>query len=136
MVQEVFLKLIESPEKFDTQKKFSTWVYTITANKSKNRIRSKETRLELLKVQRYLSNGAKTMLHHEADMNQLKLQLQHIFDQLNDKEKNIFKLRFEEQKSIKEIAIELNLPEGSIKSGIHYLLKKYSSLLKHFNYEQ
>jgi DNA-directed RNA polymerase specialized sigma24 family protein len=69
-------------------------------------------------------------------MNFLQKQLEDIFISLSEKEKNIFTLRFEQKLSIKEIAIILNMPEGSIKSGIFYLLKKYSHILNHYLYEK
>ena len=56
--------------------------------------------------------------------------------QLNEKEQRIFKLRFEQDLPIKEIAEILSIPEGSVKSGIYYLLKKMSHKLKEFRYEK
>lgn len=48
------------------------------------------------------------------------------------KEKTIYTLRFEQELSIKEIADIMNIPEGTVKSGIYYLLKKFTPHLKDF----
>ena len=135
IVQESFLTLIESPEKFNSNRTFSTWIYTVTANRAKNKIRSLSRKNEGLVTLKLLHRDRLTNLHHHADMKTLQYELNRIFDSLNPKEQHVFTLRFEQQKSISEIANELNIPEGSVKSCIFYMLKKYSSLLKHFNYE-
>lgn len=135
IVQEVFITLIESPEKYDPERTFSTWIYTVTANKSKNRIRSTKIKTEWHKTLQTIQGDALSKLHHHVDMKTLNQQLNQIFNSLNDKEQQVFTLRFEQQKTIKEIAIEMSIPEGSVKSCLFYMLKKYSSLLKHFNYE-
>ncbi|HRI35244.1 MAG TPA: RNA polymerase sigma factor [Saprospiraceae bacterium] len=48
VVQEVFIKIIEKPEKFDSSKKFSTWVYVVTANLCKQSIRNAKNRLRII----------------------------------------------------------------------------------------
>ena len=135
IVQETFITLIESPEKFDTHRTFSTWIYTVAANKAKNRVRSLSRKKEWLNTLQLLQRDRLAKLHHRVDMKTLLHELSRIYDTLNDKEQQVFILRFEQQKSISEIAHALDLPQGSVKSCIFYMLKKYSSLLKHFNYE-
>ena len=73
--------------------------------------------------------------HHQTDMRYLQQLLQEKFDSLSDKEKTIFKLRFENQLAIKEIAQQMNIPEGSVKSGLYYMLKKYAPILNYYQYE-
>ena len=73
---------------------------------------------------------------HQADMNYLQQLLQTQFDALSEKEKTIFTLRFENQLPIKDIAEQMNIPEGSVKSGLYYLLKKYAPILNFYHYEK
>src|SRR4051812_47301468 len=48
LVQDVFIKVIERPEKFDATKKFSTWIYVVTSNLCKQNIRNRKNRLRII----------------------------------------------------------------------------------------
>lgn len=135
IVQEVFIQLIESPEKYDTDRIFSTWIYTVTANKAKNKIRTQKAKQDFIKTHHYLNENALAHLHHEVDMQELLQHLNQIYNGLTEKEKQVFVLRFDSKKSIKDIATAMAIPEGSVKSCIYYMLKKYNGLLKQYNYE-
>ena len=134
IVQEVFIKLIEKPGLFNTDRKFSTWIYTVTANECRNKIRNERNREEILtnKVRR---EPESYKIHHRMDYVLLQQQMQKALMGLNEKEQSIFVLRFEEEMSIKEIAEKINIPAGSVKSGIFHLLKKIVKHIKEFNYE-
>lgn len=136
IVQEIFIQLIESPEKFDSKKRFSTWVYVVTGNRCKNYVRDVKLREQNLKLHRNENQYRTNQSHHRMDEKVLQRHLGSVFSTLNDKEKLIYQLRFEQQLSIKEIASQLSIPEGSVKSGIFYLLKKYAHLINHFKYEK
>ncbi len=136
IVQEVFIKIIRDPEKFDTTKIFSTWIYTVTANLCKNKLRDEKIRNRSVKD--HLGSAAEQTveINHQADITYLRQILNEKFDALSDKEKDLFVLRFEQQLSIREIAEILSIPEGSVKSGIYYLLKKYAHILNYYQYEK
>lgn len=132
LVQEVFIKIIEQPELFDNNRKFSTWAYTITANRCKNMLRDTQNRKDLLSKQ---PNPQQTNMQHQMDYKQLRQKIKTVLEGMSEKEKTLFVLRFEHELPIKEIAEITASPEGTIKSGIHYLLKKMSSHLKAFTHE-
>lgn len=133
IVQEVFLKLIEHPEKFDVNRKFSTWIYTLTINKCKQHIRNNSNRQSILN-QLFKENGFSTQ-SHQLDNQQLIEQITTIKEALNEKEKLILNLRYEQELSIKDISEIINIPEGSVKSGIFYILKKFANQLKEFKHD-
>jgi RNA polymerase sigma-70 factor, ECF subfamily len=133
IIQEVFILIIEKPEKFDVTKKFSTWVYVVSSNQCKQHLRNKNNRERILKE----VTPAQTL---NADDNKLDAKrfndrVAFINEGLSEKEKSIYSLRFEQELSIKEIAEVLLIPEGSVKSGIFYLLKKYANHLKDFKHD-
>lgn len=135
-VQEVFIKIIQTPEKFDVNRTFSTWIYRVTANLCKNRLRDEKQRAQSAKEIVPDIEYNFSQLNHQADMIYLQNLLKEKFENLSEKEKNIFILRFEQQLSIKEVSAIMNIPEGSVKSGIYYLLKKYANILNYYNYEK
>ncbi len=134
VVQEVFIKIIETPDRFDLDRKFSTWVYTLTSNLSKNKLRDEQLKQSKLNsIIQYNNQASKE--HHNLDVRITEMKLEELFQNLSEKEKSLFTLRFEQQLSIKEIASTMQIPEGSVKSGLYYLLQKYDHLLKHFTHE-
>lgn len=135
IVQEVFVKVIEAPEKFDTDRKFSTWIYTVTGNLARNHLRTSSQHKKWVLKKQVEPAMVSVKPHHQVDSRHLSERLQYIFNNLTEKEQLIFTLRFEQELSIKEIALQMNIPEGSVKSGIFYLLKKYNHLINHFSYE-
>ena len=55
LVQEAFIRVTRHLHRFDTSKKFSTWVYTIASNLSKNELRNR-SRSPLVLFQRLTNN--------------------------------------------------------------------------------
>lgn len=134
-VQEVFLKIVENPGQFDLTKRFSTWVYTVTGNACRNVLRNEERRNRILEVNvKPLLNQAHEQ-GHNLDSGYIRKQVQQVYVGLSEKEKNIFVLRFEQELSIREISEILDIPEGSVKSGLFYLLKKFAGQLKELSHE-
>jgi RNA polymerase sigma-70 factor (ECF subfamily) len=132
VAQDVFLKIIHQPELFNSSKKFSTWIFTISKNLCFNQIRNEQNRKDLL--QRNFKT--ETILNHYStiDAEILQKRISQVFETLNEKERTIFVLRFEQELSIKEIAEIAEMPEGTVKSGIFYLLKKIGSQLKDYTH--
>ena len=136
IVQEGFLKIIKQPELFDPGKKFSTWVYTLVGNVCRNAIRNEQNRSRLMQEEIKPMYDTSVTMHHQVDYSLLKKEISALIETLSEKEKNIYSLRFEQEMSIAEIAGILDIPEGSVKSGIYYLLKKLSNHLKEFTHEK
>lgn len=132
IIQEVFIRIIEQPERYDPSKKFSTWVYTIVANRCKNVLRDTRNRQDLLSRQSF--SGLSEM-HHQYDYRKLRDKMKELFGAMNEREKTLFVLRFEHELPLKEIAEITGSPQGTVKSGIHYLLKKLSNHLNAFRHE-
>lgn len=132
-IQETFLKLLEKPQAFDTERKFSTWIYTVAGNVCRNQLRNAGRR-KLLNEQILFETNQGEM-QSRIDVKQLKEKLQTAFNTLNQKEQEVFVLRFELELSMKEISEIVGIPEGSVKSCLFYLLKKLAPHLKEFRYE-
>lgn len=132
VVQEVFMLVIEQPQLYERGKKLSTWLYTIAANKSKNVLRNHANRSRLLQEEIFTTS---TIQHNNIDANKLKDELQQLLSACSEKERTLFVLRFEHELPIKEIAEITSMPEGSVKSGLYYLLKKVGEHLKVFTHD-
>jgi RNA polymerase sigma-70 factor, ECF subfamily len=129
VVQDVFIRLINAPEKFDATRTFSSWVYAVTRNKCLNLIRDRNTRTRILREAVPIINDAHTT-PDQPDPEHQRMEVERVVEGLKDKDRAIFRMRFDEKKSIRQIADELGAPEGTVKSSIFYLLKKITRLLK------
>lgn len=127
LVQEVFIKIIEKPNAFDTSQKFSTWVFTIAHNLCLNAIRNEQNRDRLLNE--HYEQGEQFIQHPTMDVKLIKAKMNAIFKELSEKERAVFIFRFEHELNLKEIASILSIPEGSVKSCLYYMLKKISDQL-------
>jgi RNA polymerase sigma-70 factor (ECF subfamily) len=136
VVQEVFIRIIQKPEQFEREKKFSTWVYSVTGNLCKNILRDEQNRARLMKEQVSPRLNFSSEMHHQMDYKLLQEKIRTVYVGLSEKEKQLYTLRFEQELSIREIAAIVQIPEGSVKSGIYYLLKKLEEHLKEFAYEK
>jgi RNA polymerase sigma-70 factor, ECF subfamily len=128
VVQECFIKLIEASKTFITTNRFSTWMYTIVRNAAISACR-KEQKQSQLKFD--LPQNTFTQIHSTIDAKQAQQQLSIFLNTLCHKEQLIYELKINQQLSIKEIAEIADIPEGSVKSCLFYLLKKLNTQLKH-----
>ena len=134
-LQDVFLKIIEKPEQFNQNMKFSTWIFTIASNLCKNEYRR-------LKVREYTKNEP-DLDHHEyhqsidilnkINQEDFEKAIQYELKNMDPEQSSTFLLRFQENLSIKEISEILNCAPGTVKSRIFYITKKLNTRLKEFN---
>jgi RNA polymerase sigma-70 factor, ECF subfamily len=132
IVQDIFIKIMEHPEMFDTTRRFKTWVYTVTINACRNVQRNEANRRRLLQQDILRMDAAAAPEILRSDKRLLALRVSELLEQLSEKEKMVYVLRFAEGLTIPEISKTAGIPEGSVKSCIHYLLKKFAEHLKDF----
>lgn len=126
LIMDVFQKLKKNLEKFEDEKKFSTWLFTITKNIFIDHMRKGGARTTSLTDMAVVdSDGIVeyeiTSLDEtpEAKMirNERNNKLNEIIDSLrNENIKIAIKMRYFENMSYEEIAKELDIPVSSVKS--------------------
>lgn len=130
IVQDTFIKIIDKPAAFNPALKFSTWIYTIVNNACLTNMRNESQRDKLL-TENYVPVHI-THLKHSIDVKLIQQKINTLYKDLSSKEQVVFVLRFEQELSIKEIAAIAQIPEGSVKSCLFYLLKKIAQQLKNY----
>ena len=137
-LQDIFLKIIDKQNAFNSINRFSSWVFTIAYNMCKNEYR----RLEVRKNTENKGNLDYLPASHENNYLQIEKKTDHnIFketlfaelESLNVDKKTTFLLRYLEELSIKEISKIMNCSEGTIKSRLHYITKNLTNTLHSFN---
>lgn len=134
-LQDVFLRIIEKPDQFDSKMKFSTWIYTIASNLCKNEYRR-------LKV-RETTHNEPNLDHHEyaqtddvlqkINQEEFEKAIQCELKNMDPEQSSTFLLRYQECLSIQEISEILRCSPGTVKSRLFYITKKLGDRLKEYD---
>lgn len=131
-LQKLFLRIIEKPELFDTNRNFKTWIYSAAHNICKNEYRRMDTHPNINKTQQpvlgeeALPPSQERKVDHQRFLNDLEEEL----ETLGENHRTTFRLRYFEHLSLKEIAEVMECSEGTVKSRLYYSLKTLADKLK------
>ncbi|MCF8369045.1 MAG: sigma-70 family RNA polymerase sigma factor [Bacteroidales bacterium] len=133
LIQDTFLKAISNKDKFDPATNLKAWIYTIMKNTFINKYRKDSkvsTIIDNTKDLYYLnttnntdSNAPETRYNHS--------ELLKVVNALQDDHRVPFQMHFQGYK-YKEIAEQLNLSIGTVKSRIFFSRKKLMEKLKDY----
>jgi len=137
-LQETFLKIVEKPELFDVERRFSTWIFTVAYNMCKNEYRRQEVRniIENNPNMDEISQGFDSEYHHtekKVDQKNFESALLAELEKFDDGHRSVFLLRYQQNLSVKEIGEILGCSEGTVKSRLFYTTQKLANRLKAFN---
>jgi len=132
LAQEVFITIFKSIESFRGDSKFSTWLYRVTANHCKNRIkylarRHDRDRAELSeRVEAVSAAGGslaapRVVVRPDVQVEGAEIEqvLQEAIAELDEEQRILVILRDVEDLSYEEICAITDLPEGTVKSRLH-----------------
>ena len=130
LLHDVFVRLIENPEKFDTNRNFKSWIYTVVSNECKKQYRKTPTH----NIDDHTNNiedpsCVLTKMDEERFKKVLGTELSH----LSFEHRSCFVLRYQEKFTIKEISDVMDCAEGTVKSRLHYTIKQLANKLAIFN---
>jgi RNA polymerase sigma-70 factor (ECF subfamily) len=137
-LQDLFLKIVEKPDSFDTSRSFSTWIFTVAYNMCKNEYRRLDVRRNAeddVRMEQVTRHSEAHSGNPEEGMDQAKFErvLLTELQELGDGHRSAFLLRHQQNLSIKEIAEVLGCSEGTVKSRLFYATQKLAARLKAFN---
>ena len=142
VVQEAFIRVTRHLHRFDTSKKFSTWVYTIASNLSKNELRNR-SRSPLVLFQKLTNNWDDDHrplqfedlsyrpddLYHKRHLRRL---VEDTVAELPEHHQLVFRLRELEGKSYEEIAEITGVNLGTVKSRLHRARNSFAQRIEPF----
>lgn|GEM_PF-2645767 len=126
--QQVFLKLLESKAFREAEHgpdDLSSLLFTIAANLLKNTYRSDERRQRREAVYREIRAAEGTDSEPRIEAHRVALAV----EQLPDHQRTCVELRFQKGLSTEQIATALECAPGTVKSRLHYGLKKLAVIL-------
>jgi RNA polymerase sigma factor, sigma-70 family len=124
ITQETFIRVWLHLPDYDCEKKFSTWIYSITSNLCLDRLKSiKRTHEEAYPEQLITELISDEDIEREMIISELANIILTLTDELTAKQKIVFTLRYLEDLSVKEIIQVTGMTAEKIKSNL-YLAKK------------
>ena len=135
-LQDLFLKIAEAPHKFDRERSFKTWVFAVASNSCKNYYRHKKivasSNENIKYTSEQVSHSAFIDAASKMDAVVFRRMLDTCLNEISYEKREAFILKYQEEKTISEIAVIQDCPEGSVKSRLHYTLKLLEEKLKIF----
>lgn len=142
LVQEAFIRVTRHLHRFDTSKKFSTWVYTIASNLSKNELRNR-SRSPLVLFQKLTSgweDDHRPLQFEDYSMRPddlyrkryLRNLVEEMVKELPEHHRLVFRLRELEGKSYEEIAEITGVNLGTVKSRLHRARNSFAQRIEPF----
>jgi RNA polymerase sigma-70 factor (ECF subfamily) len=125
ITQNVFIKAYQSLKTFKGDSSFYTWIYRIAVNLSLNEIRRKKLRRtfsideEIHQVPSFDAQPLELLEQKERTQ-----QIREAIEQLPDKQKKVFLLRYYEELPYEEIAKILKTSVGGLKANYFHAVKK------------
>lgn len=133
LTQETFVRAWTALPNFRGQSQFRTWLYRITTNLCYNRLPNLRRSLNDLgdDVMEDLSETDFNVPAHEFESNEMRQHLHRAIDELDANFKLLITLRYQHELSYDEIASTLNLPLGTVKTGIFRAKEQLRKSLVH-----
>jgi len=130
VLQNVFIRVWKGLENFREDSQLYTWLYRIATNECLTFLeqQKKRTVVSLNEVEPGLSEKIKA--DENFDANKLEWKLQLAIQQLPEKQRVVFQLRYYEEMPYEEMSRVLETSEGALKASYHHAVKKIEEYIK------
>ena len=124
MLQNVFIRVWNGLQNFREDAQLYTWLYRIATNECLTFLeqQKKKSTVSLGDVENGLSNKIKADSNFDANKLEWKLQL--AIQQLPEKQRAVFSLRYYDEMPYEEMSRVLETSEGALKASYHHAVKK------------
>ncbi len=130
VLQNVFIKVWKALENFREDSQLYTWLYRIATNESLTFLdqQKKRSSVSYDDVESNLSN--KVIADKHFDPQKLEWKLQVAIQQLPERQRLVFNLRYYDEMPYEEMSRILETSEGSLKASYHHAVKKIEEYFK------
>ena len=130
LTQEVFIKVFENIESFNSSSKLSTWIYRIAYNHTINFIKSKSRRMSKNNTgfeESILDNLPSDIMFETEKFN---LTLQKAILSLPPKQRAVFQMRYYDELPFAQISQITKTSQGALKASYHIAAQKIEDYIK------
>ena len=129
VLQNTFIKVYRSIDKFKGDSKLYSWLYRIATNESITHINRNAKRMQISNEehQDLVINNLTADVYFEGD--EIQLKLQKAIASLPQKQQLVFNMKYFDNLKYKEISEILETSEGALKASYHLAVKKIEAFL-------
>ena len=128
VLQNVFIKVWRSLDKFREDSQLYTWLYKIATNESLTFLDQKKKRQAISIDGHRIDLTDRIMADKDFDVHKAEWKLQLAIQQLPEKQRIVFNLRYYEEMPYATMSQVLETTEGALKASYHHAVKK----IEHF----
>ena len=130
ILQNTFIKVWRSIDKFREESSLYTWLYRIATNESLTFLNSNKRKsfLPMNEASEFLANNLASDPYFEGD--EIQLKLQKAIATLPDKQRLVFNMKYYDEMKYEEISEILETSVGALKASYHHAAKKIEEYLK------
>jgi RNA polymerase sigma-70 factor (ECF subfamily) len=130
VAQQVWIKVWNKLDGFKMESEFSTWLFRIAYNETLNFIKKQQKQAGFNESSENINyEGASTGTDHPKSTT-IQIALEHAINQLPEKQRFVFMLRYFEEMNYEKIATITGTTVGGAKANYHQALKKMEEILK------
>jgi len=129
VLQNTFIKVYRSIDKFKGESKLFSWLYRIATNESITHINKNAKRLHINNEEQktYAIDNLTADVYFEGD--EIQLKLQQAIASLPEKQQIVFNMKYFDEIKYKDMADILETSEGALKASYHIAVKKIETYL-------
>jgi RNA polymerase sigma factor (sigma-70 family) len=125
VLQNTFLKVFRHLDGFEGRSEFYTWMYRIAQNEVFNFVK-KNNKMKLVTLENHVEKQEEPHL----DSDHLARSLEIAVHGLPERQQMVFRMRYYDELSYKQMAEILKVTEGALKASFHHAVKKIEEELK------
>ena len=133
VLQNMFIKVWKGLDNFREDSQLYTWLYRIATNECLTFLEQEKKR-SVVSLEDEMDSGLsnKVKADSEFDANKLEWRLQVAIQQLPEKQRVVFNLRYYDEMPYQEMSRILDTSEGALKASYHHAAKKIEEFLKNY----
>ena len=124
VMQNVFIKAWNGLDNFRADSKLSTWLYRIAVNESLTYLEQQKRKSSVSLDEGNLNLEEKLQSEKDFDANKAVWKLQLAIQQLPEKQRIVFNMRYFEETPYEEMSQILDTSVGALKASYHHAVKK------------
>jgi RNA polymerase sigma-70 factor (ECF subfamily) len=121
LLQDVFLRLHRFAKRVDPDRPLEPWLYRVTANQAYTWVKRHHRWTQPLEdIAEWLSSGVKFSPQHISEQDDESRRIQNAIAKLSLPQRVVVVMYYINDLSLQEISEVLEIPEGTVKSRLHY----------------
>lgn len=125
VLQNTFVKVFRAIRNFENRSSLYTWLHKIAVNEALTFIKKSSTKGRVIPLDSNLHS--RSTFDDGWKEEEVLFKLQTAIDELPNKQKEVFLLRYYDEMSYQEMSDKLNTSVGSLKASYHHAVKKIES---------